>query len=193
MADKDGNWFKKHKILTGILALIVLAIIISVSSGSGSDNQSNDQGSSSGSASNNTPKTAKIGQPVRDGKFEFTVKGMKCGEKSVGNEFLKTKAQGQFCRVNLTVKNIGDEAQTLDSSSQYAFNSSGQKYSADDEAAIYADTSNGSTASGTWYNDVNPGNTVKGDLFFDVPAGVRPVKVELHDSAFSNGVEVSLK
>ncbi|HEX5456108.1 MAG TPA: DUF4352 domain-containing protein [Candidatus Saccharimonadales bacterium] len=190
MADKDGNWFKRHKILTGILVLIVLGVIVSVSNGSGSNNQSDNQ-ASSGSSNNSKPATAKIGQPVRDGKFEFTVKGMKCGEKSVGNEFIKAKAQGQFCRVSLTVKNIGDEAQTLDGSSQYAFNASGQKYSADDEAAIDADIDNNSGS--TWYNDINPGNTVKGDLFFDVPAGVKPVKVELHDSAFSNGVEVDLK
>lgn len=41
-------------------------------------------------------------------------------------------------------------------------------------------------------NDINPGNTVQGQLAFDMPAGVRAVKAELHDSLFSDGVTVSL-
>ncbi len=188
MAEKQGNWFKKHKILTVVLAIIVIAIAASAAGG-GSSTQSNDK-TSSGSKSDNKSEVAKVGQAARDGKFEFTVKGMKCGEKSVGNEFLKAKAQGQFCRVSLTIKNIGDEAQTLDSTSQYAFNAQGQKYSSDSEAAIYAQSDNNSSTA--WFDEINPGNTVKGDIFFDVPAGVKPVKLELHDSAFSGGVTVNL-
>lgn len=194
MAEKEGNWFKRHKILTVIVALIVIVVIVSVSSGgnSSTDNQSNTTEQKSGEESSNNKKAtlAKIGEPARDGKFEFTVKNVKCGEKSVGNEFLKTKAQGQFCRVSLTIKNIGDEAQTLDSTSQYAFNSEGQKYSSDDEAAIYSQTDD---TSGAWFDDINPGNTVKGDIFFDVPKGTKIIKAELHDSAFSSGIEVDLK
>lgn len=190
MADKKGNWFKRHKVLTIILVLIVIGIGASAASGGNTSNGSSNSQSSGSGSDNKKPTTAKIGQPARDGKFEFTVKSMKCGETTVGNQYLNRKAQGQFCRVSLTVKNIGNEAQTLDSSSQYAFNAQGQKYSSDDQAAIYATADNNST--GAWYNDINPGNTVSGDIFFDVPTGVKPVKVELHDSAFSNGVEVDL-
>lgn len=189
MAEKQGNWFKKHKILTAVLVIAGIAIIASAAGGG---NTGSNAGSSPPSASGNENKaqTAKIGQAARDGKFEFTVNSLKCGEKSVGSQYVNRKAQGQFCRVNISVKNIGDEQQTLDGSSQYAYNAQNQKYSADDEAAIYAATDNNSTT--TWYNDINPGNTVKGDLFFDVPVGEKPVKVELHDSAFSGGVTVSL-
>ncbi len=193
MAEKEGNWFKRHKILTVIIVLVVVGVIASASGGgdTSTGNQSNSDESQSDAAADNSQATvAKIGEPARDGKFEFTVKSMKCGEKSIGNEFLKTKAQGQFCRVSLTIKNIGDEAQTLDSTSQYAFNAEGQKYSSDSEAAIYSQTND---SSGAWFDDINPGNTVKGDIFFDVPNDIKPVKVELHDSAFSSGVEITLK
>jgi hypothetical protein len=92
--------------------------------------------------------------------------------------------------LNLSIKNIGNEAQTIDSTSQYLYNSAGQKYSSDSTATIYATPgSNGDT----WFNNVNPGNTVKGDILFDIPKGVTPVTAELHDSAFSGGVKVSLK
>ncbi len=188
MADKQGNWFKKHKILTGILVLVIIGVIASASSG-GSNTKTNSQ-PSTGATSDKKPTTAKIGEPARDGKFEFTVNSMKCGEKSIGDQFANTKAQGQFCRVNLTVKNISNEPQTLDSTSQYAYSVQGQKYSTNDEAAIYAEADTNS--SGAWYNNINPGNKVTGDIFFDVPDGTNPVKVELHDSAFSNGVDVNL-
>src|SRR6476660_1315665 len=41
------------------------------------------------------PKAAasQINKPVRDGKFEFTVKNVKCGISKVGNKYLSTKAQ----------------------------------------------------------------------------------------------------
>ena len=43
------------------------------------------------------------------------------------------------------------------------------------------------------FNDINPGNTVRGELAFDMPAGHKAVKAELHDSAFSGGVTVNLR
>jgi hypothetical protein len=44
--------------------------------------------------------------------------------------------------------------------------------------------------SSTWLNDINPGNTVVGKIAFDMPAGAKAVKMELHDSMFSGGVIV---
>ena len=85
------------------------------------------------------------------------------------------------------VKNIGDEAQSLLSSNQYLLNDAGQKYSADDTATMY-NSPNGTT----WYNNINPGNSVEGAIVFDVPKDVTPTIAQLHDSAFSNGVQVSL-
>ena len=195
MAEKEGNWFKRHKILTVIIVLIVIGVVASAAGGSngstGNQSSNGEQQSTETSSDDKKATVAKIGEPARDGKFEFTVKSVKCGEKTVGDQYFNRKAQGQFCRVNVSVKNIGDESQTLDSSSQYAYSSEGKKYSSDDEAALYATADNNAT--GAWYNEINPGNTVKGDIFFDVPTGVKLTKIELHDSAFSNGIEVDLK
>jgi len=144
----------------------------------------------SSSSSNSKPaEVAKIGQAVRDGKFEFTVTGFTCGKTSVGdNPYLMKQAQGQFCMLNLTIKNIGDQQQSLLSSDQKLFNAAGQEYSADDTATMYNSTDTAST----WYNDINPGNSVSGVIVFDLPKDQTPVSAELHDSAFSNGVKVNL-
>lgn len=148
--------------------------------------------SSSSQSSANSSKqaaVAKIGQPANDGKFEFTVTGIDCGKASVGsNEFLTKQAQGQFCLLNITVKNIGNEAQTLDDSSQLLFDAKGNKYSADSSASFDANPSGS-----TFLNTINPGNSVSGVVVFDIPKDVTPTQAELHDSSFSGGVKVNLQ
>jgi Domain of unknown function (DUF4352) len=133
-----------------------------------------------------TQETPGIGTPVRDGKFEFTVRKVECGKSRVGDVDFGVKAQGQFCFIYMKVENIGKEAQTLDSSAQYMYGSNGERYDTDAEASIRLDDSN------TFLEDINPGNAVEGIVVFDIPKGAKPTKLELHDSPFSGGVEVEL-
>jgi hypothetical protein len=141
-------------------------------------------------AASPAPKPAKpaseLGKRVRDGKFQFTVTSVKCGITVVGNSYLNTKAQGQFCAVQLTVANIGDEAQSMFATNQNAFDSKGRKFSADAEASIYDNQSQ------VLWEEINPGNAVKGKVYFDVPKGTKLTKLELHDSMFSGGASVRL-
>lgn len=138
-------------------------------------------------AAKTTARTSGIGRPVRDGKFEFVVKSVKCGVDSVGDDFLNQKAQGQFCLVTLTVQNIGDEPQTFNDFDQLGHDSKGREYKPDSEAGIYANED-----TNVWLNEINPGNKITGVLVFDIPDGTKLTTLELHDSAFSGGVEVSL-
>ena len=131
--------------------------------------------------------TPGLGDPVRDGKFEFTVTKMDCSKTTVGNSFLNEKAQGKFCQISVTVKNIGKEAQYFDGSSQKAKNAESTEFSNDGAAEIYANED-----SATFLNEINPGNGVKGKLIFDVPKSTKLTSIELHDSIFSGGVEVAL-
>ncbi|MDB5169922.1 MAG: hypothetical protein JWN82_318 [Candidatus Saccharibacteria bacterium] len=177
------SWFKRHKVLTVILALVVIGILASaLGGGDGS------KGKSSNTAKADTATVAKVGEAARDGRFEFTVKSVECGKTVVGdNPYLTKTAQGQYCLLNVSVKNIGDKAQTLFSSNQKLLNAQGQEYSADDTATIYAAPSGAS-----WLNDINPGNSVDGTIVFDLPKDQTPASAELHDSALSGGVKVNL-
>lgn len=182
------KFFKKHKILSVILILILIGIIITVANG-GSKSTNNSTGTTSNSSSNKSTATlAKIGQPANDGKFQFTVNSQTCGKTSVGDQYLNKQAQGQYCILSVTVKNIGDQAQTFDSSNQYVFDSKNNKLSADSTASSYDNSSDQA-----FLNDINPGNSVTGNVVFDVPKGVTPVSAELHDSAFSGGIKVQLQ
>ncbi|MFI5488958.1 DUF4352 domain-containing protein [Micromonospora echinaurantiaca] len=174
---------------TTAFALFASALI-ALGCGAGATDEAGSSSSGGGDAAakgEDKPKTAKIGQAARDGKFEFTVKSAKCGVAKVGSDLLGDKAQGQFCLVTVNVKNIGKEPQTLIDSSQKAYAADGTEYSTDSEAAIYANKDQQ-----TLFAEINPGNQVTGVLVFDIPKKAKLAKLELHDSPFSGGVEVAL-
>ncbi|MFI0444205.1 DUF4352 domain-containing protein [Actinomadura sp. 6N118] len=132
-------------------------------------------------------QVAKLGQEARDGKFAFTVTKVKPGVRKVGSGILAERPQGEFVLVAVTVKNIGDEAQMFIDSEQKVVDTGGKEHTPSTEAAIVLNEK-----TRAFLTDINPGNSVKGLLAFDVPKGTRLASLELHDSAFSGGVAVSL-
>lgn len=191
--EKKTPFFKKKWFLI-LVAIVVVAIIASQASGGGQDGDTSaDGGAGSGSevdvaGGGAAPAgDAGIGQPAADGKFNFVVSGVDCSQTRIGNPNFGTDAQGQFCIVSLTVTNIGDEPQSFFGENATLFNAEGQQFSADTEASIYLENS------ASIYEEINPGNTLSSMVVFDVPAGTVPASIELHDSAFSGGVTVSLQ
>ncbi|WP_418275547.1 DUF4352 domain-containing protein [Isoptericola jiangsuensis] len=209
--DPRKSWFARHKILTGIGAVVAFSVVVSAFNGGGDDADgagaaaqvaSEDGGADAAAeevaaaadASEPEPEAEPepadlptIGEPARDGKFEFTVTEVEDGVETVGDDFLNKEAQGQFVLVHMSVENIGDEAQYFDGGSQELVDTEGRTHSADSEAAIYLDDSN------SFLNEINPGNTVEGVVVFDLPKKATPATLQLHDSMFSGGVEVSLQ
>lgn len=191
MSENKKPWVSRHKVLTGIGIFIVLAIVVSAASGGSKSEMTNTDNKSniSESAVKETEKTAKLNEAAKDGKFEFTVVSVDCGKSTVGtNQYLQKTAQGQYCLMNVTIKNVGDQAQTFDSSQVSLFDSAGSKFSADSLASNYANPD-----SNTFLNQINPGNNVNAIVVFDVPKGTTPISAELHDSIFSSGVKVNLQ
>ncbi|MFG2243741.1 DUF4352 domain-containing protein [Spirillospora sp. NPDC048823] len=133
------------------------------------------------------PVTNGIGREYRDGKFAFTVTKVKKGVKKVGNEYFGDKAQGQFVIISVTVKNIGDNARTFTHHNQTLLDTKDRKFEADPEASLWTNQDGKS-----FLQQINPGNSVKGQLIYDVPRGVKLKAIELHDSMFSGGVTVPL-
>jgi len=190
------NWFLRHKILTALGAVVLIAVVASIASGggtkSGTSATSSDATSTANTSSGATTAAkpaapvSQLGTKVLDGKFAFTVTAVKCGIAEVGTAGLSQKAQGEFCEVSVTVENIGTEAQTMFDSNQYAFDAEARKFTADSTAALY------DTSTQLLFKPINPGNTLNGNIYYDVPKGTKLVKLELHDSAFSGGVTVTL-
>lgn len=125
-----------------------------------------------------------VGQPVRDGNFEFVVTGIDRAPVVADPEFpdLQKAAAGEYVFVNMKVTNVGTEAQTFFASFNTLSDGS-TEFTSDDEAWIYL---------GNTLADLNPGDSIETAVVFDVPVGTDPESIELHDGPFSEGVTVGL-
>ncbi|WP_327045399.1 DUF4352 domain-containing protein [Microbispora sp. NBC_01189] len=194
---KGGGCLKA--LLIGGAVLVGLIVLGTLLGGGGKDDTSaKPAGSSEHTGQAAKPKKPRTGDPeqpqapglgdvVKDGKFAFKVTKVDKGLSQVGESFTVSKAQGQYILVHLTVKNIGDEAQLFSDSAQKLVDARGRTFDADSGAAAI-----GLKDSNAFLNNINPGNSVKGILLFDVPKNLTLRSVELHDSIFSGGVTVSL-
>lgn len=129
-----------------------------------------------------------LGNPVRDGKFEFVVSRVDCSKSTVGLPHLDHTATGKYCVVSLSVKNVADKPQLFLGSAQRAFDAAGTKFTDDEIAGLYV---NHDTE--TFLQKINPGGKVVGKIVFDVPKATTLTTIELHDSFFSGGAKVTLR
>jgi hypothetical protein len=129
---------------------------------------------------------AGLGDPVRDGQFEFVVRSVDCGAASVGRVARQT-AQDQFCLVALEVANTGTEGRTFGGGQQFLFDSDGNRHDPDLDA-----TARHEGDGRLWSSHLNPGQRLEGTLVYDVPESVTVSRVELHDGPFSGGASVEV-
>jgi hypothetical protein len=139
-----------------------------------------------GQADRGERSPAGLGDPVRDGQFEFVVRSVACGARSVGQGLARKRALAQFCLVDLRVENTGSEGRTFGGGGQYLFDDAGNRHDPDlDATARHGDGQLLST-------HLNPGQRLEGTLVYDVPDPVDLARVELHDGPFSGGASVEL-
>lgn len=95
--ENKKSWFARHKVLTAIGVLFIIATIGSAASNGNKNQTATTSGGSSQSTSASTEdQIAKLNQPAVDGKFEFVVSSIECGKSSVGtNPYAQKTAQGQ--------------------------------------------------------------------------------------------------
>ncbi|MGI5148039.1 DUF4352 domain-containing protein [Plantactinospora sp. CA-294935] len=128
-----------------------------------------------------TVKVYRTGQRVRGGDFEFIVHSVKCGISQVGDSFLKKKAQGTFCRVVVSAKNVTKKAHMFHADGTVtARDSRGREYEADGEANIY-----GNPGGAGFLDEINPGNSVRASVYFDVPKGTKLSKIVFDAGLFT--------
>jgi Domain of unknown function (DUF4352) len=130
---------------------------------------------------------ARIGDQVQDGSLTFTVTDVQSGVQALGDSFLRTEAQGMFVLVHVTITNVGSESTTFMGANQTLLDSQGREFTADSSAAVM-----NVPDSQSFFTPINPGNSVEGVLVFDVPEGLSPAAIELHESMFSSGTLVYL-
>ena len=201
--EQKKNWFARHKLLTALLVIVVLAVIgaslskqsdgkpaassssqaaDSAAAGNAADSadKADKKAESEGAQDNkNDDATVGIGTPVILGDFEVTVTNVDKGVSHIGNDVLGKDATGQYVIVDVTVKNTGKEAAGFSESEQKLVDTEGRQHSVSGDSLYLGDAS-------MIYEMVNPGNTVTGKLLYDVPADAVPAKLELETGWIHN-------
>jgi len=139
------------------------------------------------SGASNLPK---FGTIVKDGDFSFRPTHLVCNIMSVGSNsnYDLTRPTGQYCRITLWIYNHSRSSEMIDVTSQYAADKKSRQYPGD----INADTAGNPNLNGGLGLDLttlNPGLSVTGFVYFDMPKRDVPTYFTFHDSAFSNGVK----
>ncbi|BBH65327.1 hypothetical protein ACTI_20120 [Actinoplanes sp. OR16] len=121
------------------------------------------------------------------GHFAFAVNGVRCGLDAVGPDGMQQRANGNFCLLDVSVKNTGSEPELFDSGSQRVYDANGVAYAAAEQAAVFLNDRNP-----TLLNEIPPGVEVTGVLPFDVPVDVELVEVSVHGALSTPGVRITL-
>ncbi|GAB3060191.1 DUF4352 domain-containing protein [Sediminivirga luteola] len=130
---------------------------------------------------------AGIGDAVASGDMEITVTEVETGVSRVGNEYLGTDASGQFIVVHVSVTNVGDSAVHFTGSDVTLIDDEGRSFSSSTEASFYVEDAN------SLFEQINPGNTVTGQVVFDVPEDADPGTLEFRGSLFGGTAVISLR
>jgi hypothetical protein len=123
-----------------------------------------------------------MGTPVRDGGLEFIVNGVRLGP-SISTGQARYKAHGRYVIVGMSVTNVGDQPETYTAADQKLI-VDGKRYDYAAEPTILMNTNATS--------QLNPGIDMTTLIAYDVPAGTRPSRIELHGAAGTAGVDVDL-
>ena len=183
-------WYRKKRVI--IPAVAVAFFIFAAVAGSKKNSPS--------SIAVNSPTTTAptggtsslpiFGTLVKDGDFSFKPSQLVCNIMSVGSNsnFNLTTPTGQYCRVTIFIYNHSTATQMVDVTSQFAVDNKGRQF----PGSTSADSSgnpNLNSGLGLDIMNLNPGLSVTGYLYFDMPKGDVPHYFIFHDSAFSSGVQ----
>lgn len=188
------NWFARHKILTGILALFLFFIMIGMIGSSGGSSTPSTQ---TGSSDTNTTAekaapapAAKIGDTVTDKDMDFSVTNLTTA-KTLGSSFTKKDAQGTFQVISLKITNQSKETKTIDSSMFQLTDSQGRTF----DRSVEGQSAQGFSEGGfdLFLQQVQPGLSVNGDIVFDIPADATGLQLIVKGSVFSSGKKIQLE
>jgi hypothetical protein len=160
--------------VVGWIVAIIVAVVVAASSVVSADNSTTvTHGSGSSTHTEGPTKTAGIGDTVtnHDG-VAFTVSAVACGLASAPSNIYGTETPtGQFCQINVTVKNGSAKSLTLDSDSLTGYIGKAS-YDSDDQADTFGSLSNA-------LSPLNPGLSTDCVFYVDVPTGQKLSSVKL--------------
>jgi len=129
-----------------------------------------------------------IGDEFQVNDWIVTITGVSDRTATVGDEFFNTQAQGEYIPIELVVTNGGDTAAYFFASDFIAIDDQDREFASSSEATIYG----ASEGAVSILDEINPGNSIEGQLYFDVPTDTEITYVEINAGFLSTPVRVSL-
>lgn len=155
----------------GLIALVVLAIVVAALGG-GDDTAKDGEGNKK-PASTNVGKEDKkddvvgVGTPLEVGDAVFTLNGVELKDQ-VGPSVLPTKASGKYVVLDVTYKNNGNKAVTIDASF-FKLKRGDKTYESDSAASMSANQGeDGNIQNSFFLQEVNPDMEITGKVVFDL-------------------------
>lgn len=155
----------------GLIALIILGVIIAALGGG--DNSTKDKGNGKQPAStevrkkDDKDKVVGIGTALEVGDAVFTLNGVELADQ-VGPSVLPKKASGKYVVLDVTYKNNGNKAVTVDASF-FKLQRGEKTYESDSVASMSANQGNdGNIQNSFFLQEVNPDMEIKGKVVFDL-------------------------
>lgn len=173
----------------GVIVIAAIIFISVISGGDESPSTSSEGESSSKTEDNKEERIVKIRDEVIANDLAFTVTDISQA-KSLGSSFTKADAQGTFNVVTLTIKNVGKETVTIDSSMMKIIDSEGRKFDRSVDGQTAKGLSQGKVD--LFLQQVQPGLSVTGDLVFDLPDDATDLKLIVKGSMFGTEKQISL-
>lgn len=160
-----------------VIIFIIIAVIATVFGGSDSSSSNKDE-----------TKDAKIGEKVKVDDLEYTVNSVETAD-SVGNQYVSSNADGKYIVADVTVKNNGDKAITIDTE-LFKIIDGDATNGADASASTDANTSASNPSDiGFFLEKLNPGNEKTGKVVFDVSESTAQsdkTKMQVKSGMFGN-------
>lgn len=196
MAEKEKQkkpFYKKWWVW--VIAIIIIGAVASngESGGSGSKDATSKPASTSEKGEKKTEtKVYKIGDLVKVGDMQYKINSKTTADQ-VGPSALPTNASGKFVVIDVTLKNNGDKAVTVDSSF-FKLKRGGKTYEADSEASMSANQKeDGNIDNSFFLQQVNPDSEITGKVVFDVSpeiANASDLQLQVQTGAF--GTETAI-
>lgn len=137
-------------------------------------------------AATSQEEKVKIGDQVAAGDWLIVVKSVGEPVAAVGDpEIFGADAQGHFVPVDVTVKNNGKSGDYFSADEIKVKDDQGREFSYSSDAAFAGDEEGGLIL-----DQINPGNSVEGKLWFDTPTDAKVTEVNISSGAFSSPVVV---
>lgn len=172
----NRNFFMKHKILTAVAAMVILAGI----AGTNSNNDVTKVESGSGDVSTSTQpeketRNFNVGDTVeKEGKYRITVSNL--SEYVSQNEFMRAPDGRKYVVANVEIENLTSD-NDIAVSSLICFSLLGMDGTKYDLALTDAE--------GSMDGTIAPGRKLKGNIAFDVPVELTEAELEVNLDVFT--------